>query len=337
MTKIIALIGLTTLLTSSLLAIPLSAQDAQIRASQTKIRQNREEIRLLRRKCLSEINLKQYKTIAARADAYVKRKVRAHIAAKHARIKYIQGRIEHWRRRKNTTNVNNYKAQLKIERQFLTHEYMNNIQVVFRDPGLFHPVNRKVKDWPAEIRKAKKMIAEHHRAKARIQQLENQIETLSSRIDERKAALDPRTYLNKNISEICKHGFHDNRKNQCAHFVSHVKEIQFGYTCDRQTSSRTRGGNIRVQEIFAACRSVGQWRHRPRSTNDCLIFVTEAANVDLANKRMANVRQKHIGIYKNGYVYHYSNSRNKVVKCTPAQFKAIYRGTNIQTFYGILR
>ena len=38
------------------------------------------------------------------------------------------------------------------------------------------------------------------------------------------------TYEGHSISEICPHGYDNTGYNHCAHFASHVMQIDFGYT-----------------------------------------------------------------------------------------------------------
>lgn len=141
-------------------------------------------------------------------------------------------------------------------------------------------------------------------------------------------------YLGKHIKDICGNGFHKESDNHCAHFVSHVKSIQVGLLCRQMTGQGTGGASIRVHEIFARCPQVGKWDARPATASMCLAFVTDERNVDLARKKMTNVPRKHVGIFQGGFVYHYSNSQNKVVKQTPEQFKRHYSGDTIAVFYG---
>ena len=68
--------------------------------------------------------------------------------------------------------------------------------------------------------------------------------------------------------------------------------------------------------------------------NECLIFNTQATNVKLASKVMANVHQKHIGIYSNGTIYHYSNAQRQVVCVTPEEFSRHYPGPRFAMFFG---
>ena len=71
------------------------------------------------------------------------------------------------------------------------------------------------------------------------------------------------SYLGKNISEICPHGFGDAELNHCAHFVCHVMNVSAGsVTCSKMSSERVAGrigACIRVHELFAACPVVGKY------------------------------------------------------------------------------
>ena len=142
--------------------------------------------------------------------------------------------------------------------------------------------------------------------------------------------------LEKNISEICICDLHSADYNHCAHFVSHVMKYQFGYTCFNQTGKgkRENTGNIRVQEIFPKCRRVGKWADKPTGLTKGLVFITDKSNVNLENKTMVNVPRKHIGIFLESTIWHYSNSRKKVVSQTPEQFSNHYSGAGITMFYG---
>ncbi len=137
----------------------------------------------------------------------------------------------------------------------------------------------------------------------------------------------------QNIKEICDAGFVDNQLNHCAHFVSHVLGLTFGQTCYGMTGKGKTRGNIRVDEIFLRCPIVGRWGDG-RTPSQGLLFVTDSRNVDLEKKFMEKVPQKHIGIYIGGDVWHYSNSKDKVVRQTVTQFSKHYPGNNIALFYG---
>jgi hypothetical protein len=147
---------------------------------------------------------------------------------------------------------------------------------------------------------------------------------------------DLNALLGKNISEICLCDLHSSSLNHCAHFVSHVMKYQFGYTCFNQTGKGKSEdkANIRVQEVFPKCRRVGKWADKPADLKKGLAFITHKNNVDLENKTMVNVPRKHIGIFIETTIWHYSNSNNKVVSQTPEQFSNHYSGEGITVFYG---
>ena len=66
----------------------------------------------------------------------------------------------------------------------------------------------------------------------------------------------------------------------------------------------------------------------------CLVFITNANNVNLQTKTMVNVPRKHVGIYYNGTIWHYSNSRHQVVSQTPEAFSNHYPAPSNAMFYG---
>lgn len=140
-------------------------------------------------------------------------------------------------------------------------------------------------------------------------------------------------YLGKDIKDICSFGFTKATENHCAHFVSHVLALEFGYTCEKLGKGGGKGRNVRVQEIFAQCPSVGKFDDCGRPAT-CLVFVTKASNVNLGQKKMSNVPKKHIGICCNGTIWHYSNTRDKVVTQTPKEFILHYKGQTNALFYG---
>lgn len=139
--------------------------------------------------------------------------------------------------------------------------------------------------------------------------------------------------LGLHIRAICDCSYSDDHQNHCAHFVSHVMEYRFGFKCRDMTGRGTGlGANIRVHEIFSRCANVGEWADKP--AGNCLAFVTASSNVNLAHRTMANVPAKHIGIFCNNLVYHYSNSRRHVVSQTVDAFGRHYSGSNIKVYYG---
>jgi hypothetical protein len=147
---------------------------------------------------------------------------------------------------------------------------------------------------------------------------------------------DLKGFEGKTIKDICDSAYHNNADNHCAHFVSHVLDLTFGFTCKNMTGKGTRGVNIRVHEIFPRCPKVGKWADRPVTLSPCLAFVTLASNVTVSKKHMDNVPKKHIGIYHSGNIWHYSNLKDKVVMQTPEQFSKHYAGSDVTVFFGEL-
>ncbi|WP_078119127.1 hypothetical protein [Thiosocius teredinicola] len=145
-------------------------------------------------------------------------------------------------------------------------------------------------------------------------------------------------YLGHHISDICGNHYHDDGDDHCAHFVSHVLRFRFGFKCFNVTGSgpESDGASIRVHEIFSFCPKVGNWQDKPGSLSFCLAFVTAAANVNLQTGIMINHPMKHIGIYQNGLIYHYSNIANQVLEQTPEAFANYYAGRDIALFYGTM-
>lgn len=140
---------------------------------------------------------------------------------------------------------------------------------------------------------------------------------------------DLKAAVGKNIDRICTNKFHNPAENHCAHFVSHMCGMTFSFHCREYKGGTKPGANIRVHELFTQCPRVGLWSDADKARTQ-LIFVTLASNVDVANKRMVNIPQKHVGIYHEGTVYHYGNTADRVVTDTPesfyAKFQKIYAG-----------
>lgn len=136
------------------------------------------------------------------------------------------------------------------------------------------------------------------------------------------------SYLGKNIKDICLYGFTDDAKNHCAHFVSHVLNLDFGYTCKGKA-------NLRVHEIFQRCQNSYEFNSCPPVISG-LIFVSQYRNFDAARKTMRNVPKKHIGIIYNGNIWHYSNrsSNEKVIVQQMVNFIDHYRRQKNALWFG---
>ena len=141
-------------------------------------------------------------------------------------------------------------------------------------------------------------------------------------------------FLTREITTICPVGYTNRADNHCAHFVSHVLGYQFGFMCNGMVSGPGTPATIRVQELFPHCRRVGRWQNLPADLTQGLVFITNAANVNLSAKTMVNVPRKHVGIFIGGNIWHYSNTRDQVVKQTPAQFANHYSAPDNAMFYG---
>lgn len=143
--------------------------------------------------------------------------------------------------------------------------------------------------------------------------------------------------LNKTISDFCNNNFTNATDNHCAHFVCHLLQLDVGYDCKTHKNGSHPGAGLRVQELFAVCPQVGDWGKAPAGMK--LVFVTDKSNVDLVAHTMRNVPKKHVGIFSDGFIYHYSNVQKQVVRQTPdefiARFKAAYGG-NQGLFFGTL-
>ena len=142
--------------------------------------------------------------------------------------------------------------------------------------------------------------------------------------------------LGQSIGEICQNGYTSALDNHCAHFVSHVLGYQFGVTCRTMGTGKGPAATLRVHELFPKCQKVGVWSLRPASFNIGLVFMTRASNVNLATRTMANVPRKHVGIFLDGFVWHYSNVQQKVVRQLPAHFSQHYPAPDNAMFFGTL-
>jgi len=145
-------------------------------------------------------------------------------------------------------------------------------------------------------------------------------------------------YVGQHIRTICQVGFHGDNHNHCAHFVSHVLGFQFGVTCRGMTPGQGTPGSIRVHEIFSRCFDAGTWAELPFPLATGLVFITNAANVNVQNRTMVNVPRKHVGIFFGGSrdIWHYSNAQRRVVRQAPSQFVNHYSAPDNAMFWGVL-
>ncbi len=114
------------------------------------------------------------------------------------------------------------------------------------------------------------------------------------------------------IGTICPNGYDDPSASHCAHFVSHVVGFNYGCTCQELTGGFGEAACVRVHEIFEHCGRVGPWKDR-LDRSPCLAFVCRPAAFDFTSKRLLNIPNKHIGIFCNNHVFHYSSRQQAVV------------------------
>src|SRR5262245_55963 len=127
-------------------------------------------------------------------------------------------------------------------------------------------------------------------------------------------------YEGMDISTICPFGYDDPHDNHCAHFVAHVLQLDFGATCAGMKGKRELGGaNIRVKELFERCRDAEMVLACP-TTGEGLIFVSAPGSFHGSPVQIRNVKKKHVGLMLNGTVWHYSNTRHRVVKQSVGDF-----------------
>ncbi|WP_213998521.1 hypothetical protein [Arsukibacterium sp.] len=156
------------------------------------------------------------------------------------------------------------------------------------------------------------------------------------------------TNLNQHISHLCPFSIgSNNSQNHCAHFVSHVMGYEFpGPTCKNFTwddkQKAEAGATIRVDDIFKRSKETGLLEDKNAALTECLIFVTLASNVRMADGAlvMGNHPRKHIGILSHGKVWNYSNTGNKVVADNLEAFKTKFTnaykttGTTVEFYFG---
>lgn len=143
-------------------------------------------------------------------------------------------------------------------------------------------------------------------------------------------------YVGQSIGAICPNGYASDAERHGAHFVAHALGYQFGVTCRMLGGGSSAGATLRVQDLFSKCRSVGVWALRPTTVQPSLVFITRAANVNLAVKGIANAPRTGVGIFFRGFIWHYSTRHRQVMRQTPSQFAMNYPAPNNAMFYGSL-
>jgi hypothetical protein len=142
-------------------------------------------------------------------------------------------------------------------------------------------------------------------------------------------------YLGQSVSTWCgKYGAAGDDDNHCAHFVSHVLHLRIpgAALCSNVDGStysyedRNQGYCIRVNQIFNSCQGRVAWTSALDGASGCYLAVaTIPENVTKQSPpTVGSMRKKHIGFFSCGSVYHYSNTRDKVIKVPIGEFKTHY-------------
>jgi hypothetical protein len=144
--------------------------------------------------------------------------------------------------------------------------------------------------------------------------------------------------LEQSVETFCgKYGSLRDDFNHCAHFVSHVIGLRIpgAALCSNVAGSkytfkeRREGYCIRVNQVFNSCSNRAYWDDGA-SEGTCLVVATVAANIESKSPlTIGEMSRKHIGFHIAGVAYHYSNTRDKVVKQTIAEFKRHYGNDTI--------
>jgi hypothetical protein len=136
------------------------------------------------------------------------------------------------------------------------------------------------------------------------------------------------SYVDRPIEQICPFGYKTD--NHCAHFVSHVLQLGIGLTC---AGGSMGAAGVRVHELFPYCGDRREIRECP-TTGEGLIFVSEKSNFHGSPSVIDNVPKKHVGILWNGRVWHYSNTKHKVIVQSVADFLDHYPKQQNALWYG---
>lgn len=141
------------------------------------------------------------------------------------------------------------------------------------------------------------------------------------------------SYLDQTVADFCgRYGSVGDSFNHCAHFVSHVLGLRIpgAALCSNVGSStysyaeRAQGYCIRVNQVFNSCENRARWSDAGES-GTCLIVATIPANIESGSPvAIGQMSRKHIGFHVNGQVYHYSNTRDLVVRQPVGEFRNHY-------------
>lgn len=86
-------------------------------------------------------------------------------------------------------------------------------------------------------------------------------------------------------------------------------------------NSGKSGPAPRNRQLPLVLPEVSEWTDKEATVTPCLAFITKKSNVKISPKHMGSIKQKHMGIFVNNKIWHYSISKNKVVNQTVEDFK----------------
>jgi hypothetical protein len=136
--------------------------------------------------------------------------------------------------------------------------------------------------------------------------------------------------LGKTREEFCTR-YHSAHDNHCAHFVSHILQLRIPHSAlctnvgdNIDYATRNTGFSVRVNQVYNHSSNRRRWNDATPEGN-CFVVATIEDNITAEKPLMIGTHpRKHIGIMSDGKVYNFSNTHNKVVSKTMAEFKTHY-------------
>lgn len=132
------------------------------------------------------------------------------------------------------------------------------------------------------------------------------------------------SYLGQSVTDFCgEYGEVGDAMNHCAHFVAHVLSLRMAGAAlcsnvsgsNYPASQRGQGFCIRVNEIFNSCPNPARVDLKSLPTTKCFIVATTEGNITRQSPIVIGDHpKKHIGIFMEGNVDNYSNTKDAVVK-----------------------
>jgi hypothetical protein len=139
-------------------------------------------------------------------------------------------------------------------------------------------------------------------------------------------------YLGAPIGKLCQNPIvSDLSQNHCCHFVSHVmnyEQVAGAMNCTLRRSGP--GVPIRVNELFNIAPNRGWWGPPDGDLEEpCLVFASVGSNVQQWPGQPPTMHDhpfKHVGIFTEGKIWHYSTRHGRVFADPPPVFRAKFAG-----------